>query len=510
MAENATATIRVLVVSRDLAVLRSLWSMAESNSWRLETAGSGWEALERIQSGAVPDLLLLDRPRGDSDGLYILRWLRRLYPGLPIILLSYAEDTSRDKEAVRLGAQEYLVRPFENEQIESAIQRHLSTPRSHSRGDFGREDLEDLGDETFFPGASPIMQKLRAQAELLAQADVPVLIVGEPGSGRETTARLIHRLSVRSGFRFLKVNCAALPGDLLERELFGYATSVSNRGEPSCAGKFELCDKGTLFLDEIVEMPIALQEKLLRLMQEKQFMRPGSASHANVDVRILVSSDINIDRATSENKLREDLYYRLSAFTIHVPALRQRRDEIGLLLHRFMHKLATHYGLPQREFSPAVVNACQSHGWPGNVRELENFVKSYLMIGDEDPNLCPEEAKAPAAKVLFSHSTKNDSNKFVTECDDPRAGKSLKSLIREVKSEAERNAIAAALDRTGWNRKAAARLLKVSYRTMLYKIDQYRITCSDPFPTPFADLDGNVQPPKSERKSELIRVETLG
>jgi two-component system, NtrC family, response regulator AtoC len=490
VAQNATATIRLLVVSREPAVLRPLWSIGESNSWHLETAGSGWEALERVQSGAVPDLLLLDLPRGDSDSLHVLRWLRRLRPGLPIILLSYAEDISREKEAVRLGAQDFLVRPFEDVQLESAIQRHLATSQNHGRRGFASEDVEDLGDETFFVGASPIMQKLRAQAELLAQADVPVLIVGEPGSGRETTARLIHKLSVRSGFRFLKVNCAALPGDLLERELFGYGGSLSKRGEPSSPGKFELCDKGTIFLDEIIEMPIALQEKLLHVMQEKQFLRPGGASYTSVDVRVLVSSDINIERAPSDDKLREDLYYRLSAFTVHVPALRQRRDEIQILLQHFMHKLARHYGLPAREFSPAVLNACQHYSWPGNVGELESFVKRYLMIGDEELNLSEPDTPGSAAKGMSLGASGNGFGKARGEHDES-GSKSLKSLVHDVKSQAERNAIAAALERTGWNRKAAARLLKVSYRTMLYKIEQYRMTAADPFALPFVGGNGS-------------------
>lgn len=500
MAQNATATVRLLVVSREPAVLRLLWSIGESNSWHLENAGSGWEALERIQSGAAPDLLLLDLPRGDSDSLHVLRWLRRLRPELPLILLSYAEDIAREKEAVRLGAQEFLVRPFEDEQLESAIQRHLATPQARGGGDFASEDVEDLGDEAFFVGASPIMQKLRAQAELLAQADVPVLLVGEPGSGRETTARLIHKLSVRSGFNFLKVNCAALPGDLLERELFGYGASFSRRGESSSAGKFELCDKGTIFLDQIVEMPVGLQEKLLHVMQEKQFLKPGAGTYSSVDVRVLVSSDINIERAPSDNKLREDLYYRLSAFTVHVPALRHRRDEIQILLQHFMHKLARHYSLPAREFSPAVLNACQHYSWPGNVAELESFVKRYLMIGDEELNLSGPGTNGSAGKGISLGAAGNGFGKGRGEHDES-GGKSLKSLIRDVKSQAERNAIAAALERTGWNRKAAARLLKVSYRTMLYKIEQYRMTSADHFALPFVSgngIKGNGHPLKDK------------
>ena len=489
MAQNLTEAVRLLVVSREPGVLRPLWSIAESNSWHLETAGSGWEALERIQAGALPNLLLLELPRGDGDSLYVLRWLRRLRPELPVILLSHPEDIGREKEAVRLGAHDFLVQPLEEKQLERAIRRHLASLDDHVPIDFTSDDVEQLGDGTFFVGASPVTQKLRAQAELLAQANVPVLIVGEPGSGRDTTALLIHKRSVRSSFRFLKVSCAALPAELLEKELFGYRDASGKSDRRSSPGKFELCDRGTIFLDQIAEMPLGLQEKLLHVMQEKQFLKPGMAYPIDVDVRILASSDMNIERALAEKKLREDLYYRLSAFTVHVPALRQRKDEIPFLLQHFMHKLARHYVLPAREFSPAVLEACQSYSWPGNVRELENFVKRYLMIGDDSiglPGYDPDEAAENIRSMRIPDTQRGfESEEFVS------GSKSLKSLIQDVKSEAERNAIASALEKTGWNRKAAARLLKVSYRTMLYKIEHYHMSSSDSYASPYINGNGS-------------------
>jgi two-component system, NtrC family, response regulator AtoC len=488
MSANTTEAVRLLVVSREPSVLRPLWSIGESNAWHLETAGNGWEALERIQAGALPNLLLLELPRGDGDSLHVLRWLRRLRPELPVILLSHLDDLAHEKEALRLGAQGFLVQPFEEKRLESVIRQHLASSNDHTQIDFTSEDIEQVSDDTFFVGASPIMQKLRAQAELLAQANVPVLIVGEAGSGRDTTARLIHERSVRSGFRFLKVNCAALPADLLENELFGHRGSLSKDDGRASLGKFELCDKGTIFLDEIVEMPIGLQEKLLHVMQEKQFLKPGTGRSIDVDVRVLAATDMNIERALSEKRLREDLYYRLSAFTVHVPALRQRKDEIPFLLQHFMHKLARHYGLPAREFSPAVLDACQGYAWPGNVRELENFVKRYLMIGDDNIGL-PGPDQDPAGEHIRSTRIPNTQQGF--ESDEFGSGnKSLKSLIHDVKTEAERNAIATALEKTGWNRKAAARLLKVSYRTMLYKIEQYHMSSADSYPSPFVNGTG--------------------
>jgi DNA-binding NtrC family response regulator len=243
---------------------------------------------------------------------------------------------AREKEAFRLGAKDFLVQPFKEGQLESAIRRHLTLSNDRTPASVASEDIEQLSNGTLFVGASPVMQTLRAQAELLAQANVPVLIVGEVGSGRETTARLIHKLSVRSGFRFLKVNCAALPGELLQNELFGRGGSDDERSSP---GKLELCDSGTIFLDEIVHMPISLQEKLLHVIQTKQLVKRGSGIPHDVDVRVLAATDVNIEKALSEKALREDLYYRLSAFTVHVPPLRQRKDEIPFLLQHFMHKL---------------------------------------------------------------------------------------------------------------------------------------------------------------------------
>ncbi|HEY7352284.1 MAG TPA: sigma-54 dependent transcriptional regulator [Terriglobales bacterium] len=502
MSEHLSANARLLVVSREPSVLRPLWAVGESNSWHLETAGSGWEALERIQSGAVHDVLLLDLPRGDADSLHVLRWLRRVRPELPIILLSHIEDASREREAVRLGAQEFLVRPFVEQQLEAAIRRQLGSHIDEILG-FASEDVEQLSEDAFFVGASPVMQKLRAQAELLAQADVPVLIVGESGSGKDTTARLIHKLSVRSEFRFLKVNCAALPGELLERELFGHAGSLSKQSDPATIGKLELCDRGTLLLDEIVEMPTSLQEKLLHVIQEKQILKPGTTDYVDVDVRIIASAGINVERAHAEEKLRDDLYYRLSAFTVHVPALRQRRDEIPLLLQHFMHKLARHYGLPRREFSSAVLEACQHHAWPGNVRELENFVKRYLMIGDDNIVHFETEAKDTFRRPESSR-IRGNGPEHQYGFEEIGGGKSLKTLINDVKTEAERNAITAALERTGWNRKAAARLLKVSYRTMLYKIEQYHLSSSDSLALPFLSHNGfkaNGHPLKGNGKA---------
>jgi DNA-binding NtrC family response regulator len=479
---NSIETASLLVVSQDSAVLSVLWSIREANRWNLESVSNPWEAMERMQYGITPDMLLLDMPEGDADSLHILRWLRRLRPAMPIVVIGHPADVSRKPETIRMGAREYLTRPIEPSNLESAIQQHLSRPDVVFETDISSEDIEPVGAVSFFVGISPVMRRLRAQAALLAEANVPVLILGESGSGKETAARLLHKLSLRSGFEFSKVKCSALPSDLLEKELFGYQRNSGSGSPRTKEGKLEIAAKSTILLDEIAEMTMDLQDNLLEVLQNNRFIRPKTPTYVDVDVRILASSSGNLERAIAENRLREELYYRLSAYTLHVPPLRDRQEELPLLLRHFMHQLARQYGLSPREFSPAVIEACQTYGWPGNLRELENFVKRYLMVGDrklvfEEKRIIPigtggatpltqkPRQNLLALTLVQPHGIAEDAN-------------SLKSLVNSVKLEAEKNAINAALEKTGWNRKAAARLLKVSYRTLLYKIEQYQMTSS--------------------------------
>lgn len=484
MTQNRVETIRLLVVSRDPAVLRLLWSLDEADSWQLETAASGWDAMERVQSGEAPDLLLLDVPRSDTDSLHLLRWLRRLRPELPVVTLCYPDDAAHGKEATRLGAEQILVRPFDEHQLRSVIRRHMGPGTSaagNGKTDTVSENVEQVGPDAFFVSASPAMQKLRAQAALLAQTDVPLLILGETGTGKYTVASLIHKLSVRSGFKLVRVNCAEMPEALLEAELFGDEPSSS--GRPGL-GTFAAGEKGTIFLEEIAELPARLQSRLLQFLND-EFRRPGDGDGTAADVRILAASSANLERALSGKRLREDLYYRLSAFTVHVPPLRQRKDEIAILLRYFMHKLAKHYSLPPRGFSSTVLEACQHYGWPGNLQELETFVKRYLVAGDRELTLGETDLTlaASAGDTARSRAVTLPAAPLepIGSGPAPAKAESLKSLIQGIKSEAEQNAIGAALKRTGWNRKAAARLLKVSYRTLLYKIEQYRMRAPERF-----------------------------
>ncbi len=259
MAPHTIETLRLLAVGSEPSVLRLLDAAAHSNDWHLETSASGWDAMEQVQSGSALHLLVLSIPRGDGEGLQLLSWLRRLRPELPIVVLCDTGDAAKQQEATRLGAKGVLLRPFSERQLESVIRRHLVTPNS-AHIEMASEDIESLGEDEFFLSVSPAMRQLRAQAELLAKADVPVLILGEPGSGKGTVARLIHQRSVHSGFKFQRVNCAEMPADLLEIELFGRENGSSN-GSSRALGKLESGQRGTILLDEITEMPLALQRE---------------------------------------------------------------------------------------------------------------------------------------------------------------------------------------------------------------------------------------------------------
>ncbi|MGD0987972.1 MAG: sigma 54-interacting transcriptional regulator [Candidatus Sulfotelmatobacter sp.] len=477
--ESRREEVRLLVVSRESSLLRLLWSLEEASPWHLSTAANGWDAMERLQSEAAPHLLVLDISRGDVDSLHFLRWVRRLNRDLPVVLLCHPEEAAQAKEEMRKGAGEILIRPFETKQLEFVIRRQFA-PAAEAEDNMVStvsKDIEPLGDDIFFVGASLIMQKLRAQAALMAKTDVPVLILGERGAGKFTVASLIHNLSVRSGFKLRRINCAQMPESVLEGELFG---GDATRGS---SGRVAAGEKGTIFLDEITALPASLQAKLVQILQNDELR---GAAAISAPLRIVAASSLNLERALAEKWLREDLYYRLSAFTVHVPPLRQRKDEIPILLRYFMHQLAKHYSLPPRTFTAGLLEACQRYSWPGNLREMETFVKRYLVAGDTETAMremslpSDEDGALPAPRWPVEAAEEE----IAAEAKEARP-ESLKSLIQGIKSEAEKNAIRAALKTTGWNRKAAARLLRVSYRTLLYKIEQYQMRAPEPFLSSF-------------------------
>src|SRR5579863_1211984 len=393
---------KILLVDDEPGMLRYIRTLLEVDDHHVETASTGEEALEQVQKGLRPDLVLMDLLMPGIDGLETLEQLRKLQPGVKVVMLSCVNDTKKVVQAIRLGATDYITKPFEKAELDKVIDQCLGTNQENYTG-----EVEELGDEIFFVAASPNMRKLRSQAALVANVDIPVLMLGESGTGKEVMARLIHKLSPRAHRTFLKVNCAAVPADLLESELFGYEAGAFTGANHAKPGKFELCNKGTILLDEIGEMPTTLQAKLLHILQDGQFSRLGSRSMIKVDVRILAATNINIPEALATKRLREDLYYRLNAFTLNVPPLRQRKEEIPILLKHFMSRQSERYARPPLPLTPDLLQACMDHPWPGNLRELSNFVKRYLVLGDEKLAINELRPKSDGSGAQFDPAAKN-------------------------------------------------------------------------------------------------------
>jgi two-component system, NtrC family, response regulator AtoC len=326
--------------------------------------------------------------------------------------------------------------------------------------------IEEIGEGLFFAYHSKAMREVRCMVDLIAQTNLPVLILGETGTGKEVVVRLIHYLSLRRNRPFLKVNCAALPSELLESELFGYEAGAFTGATRSTAGKFEACHKGTLLLDEIAEMPPGPQAKLLQVLQDGEYCRLGSAKPIRVDVRVLAATNVDIMRAIRTKKFREDLYYRLNAFSVQVPPLRERIEDIPVLLQHFMGVQSAVLCCKSLGISAELLRAAIRYSWPGNVRELENFVKRYLIVRDEGKaisQLLPEGGYRSTPCAQTATST------FSMKATD------LKSLVRGLKQQAERQAIIGALELAHGNRKDAARILNISSRALIYKMREYGI-----------------------------------
>ena len=453
---------QVLILEPDLAVLDYL-RLTLGDRYALNLFSEERSLLDRLEQGGEPDLLLLALHSG-RDPMPLLTHIRCAKPHLPVIVLSCSAELRDLEMVIRLGVRAIVMKPFVGSDIEEAIEEHLATPdRTTPVPDSPREI--PLNETHSFVRSSKRMRDLESQAALVARADIPLLILGESGTGKEILALYTHKMSARSQHTFLKVNCAAVPADLLESELFGYEQGAFTGAVKTKPGKFEICSGGTIFLDEIGEMPAILQAKLLQVLQDGTFSRLGSRSPMKVDVRVIAATNINMKEAMSNKTFREDLYYRLNGFTLNIPPLRERREEIPVLAEYFMRKGARRYGRDPLPFSARLLDTLSSHSWPGNLRELENVVNRYLVLGDERAIL---EELAPATSTQSGVTPAEAAN-----------GAGLKALVKNLKGGAEAAAIAQVLEGTGWNRKAAANDLQISYKALLYKIKQYDLSPQD-------------------------------
>jgi len=452
---------QVLLLEPDMAVLNYL----KSTLGRQYTMGVFSEEqafLDCLEQGLEPDLLLI-ATHATRDPGPLLAHLRSTHPRLPVVVLSCSAEVRQVESVIRMGVRAIVMKPFIASDIQAVIEEHLALADRKPITDSPKEI--PLTETNSFVRSSKRMRELEAQAALVARADIPVLILGESGTGKEVLALYTHKMSSRAQHMFLKVNCAAVPADLLESELFGYEQGAFTGAVKTKPGKFEICSGGTIFLDEIGEMPAILQAKLLQVLQDGTFMRLGSRAPMRVDVRVIAATNINMKEAMANKTFREDLYYRLNGFTLSIPPLRQRKEEIPVLAEYFMRRAAKRYGRDPLLFSSALTYALTEYPWPGNIRELENVINRYLVLGEE---------RAILDELAVDTGSEREASGGMNDAGSTEGG--LKQMVRSLKGEAEATAIQQVLEGVGWNRKAAATDLKISYKALLYKIKQYELS----------------------------------
>src|SRR5271157_4882114 len=455
---------KILVVDDEPSIRKYLQTLLEVDGYDVETVSTGKEAIEKVSKGARPDFVILDVLMPEMSGLDTLKELMQVDRTLNVIMLSCSNEVGTVVEAIRIGAHDYLTKPFEKSELDAAMLKSRQKKELASENQALRDYCDQVTEDLSFLAASPQMVRIRQQILQIAPVDVPVFICGESGVGKEVVARMIHLRSKRRNQAFIKVNSAALPGELLESELFGFEQGAFTGAIRAKPGKFEMANKGTIFLDEIAEMSTHLQAKLLHVLQDGQFSRLGARSVVNVDVRVLAATNMEVKEAMRSGRFREDLYYRLNVLSIHIPPLRERTSEIPLLFRHFLVKYSEKYQKFAPEPSKHLMEAALRYPWPGNLRELENFVKRYVILEDDEGSF----------RELLEMTGQQQRTAPREEAPAPKE-QGLKALVRGLKDEAEMEAIADALEKTNWCRKDAARMLGISYKALLYKMRQFNL-----------------------------------
>jgi len=458
---------RILVVDDAEGIRSYLANLLEMKGYRVDTAEDGRSALALLDAGAGPDLVLLDVMMPGLDGIETLRQIRERYALLPVVMLSVVGRASTIVEAMRLGAVDYLNKPFEEEELEVTVQGVLERHAlARERECLLRQLSDDLQSSIW---KSRAMQHIRGVIGQVAETDVTVLIQGESGTGKEVVARTLHEASPRARQPFVKVNCAALPEQLLESELFGYERGAFTGASSRKPGKFEVAGAGTIFLDEIGEMSPALQAKLLQVLQDASFSRLGGNEEIRAEARVLCATHRRLEEMVADGSFREDLFYRLNVVNIAIPPLRERRDELEALVTLFLERYSLQYERAKPVLSESFQQALARYPFPGNVRELENMIKQIVVLGNEDAVL----------RRLQGSQQPQDAQRLadvIQELEAAAGQLPLREVGRRAALEAERQVISWTLQRTHWNRKEAARLLGVSYKTLLQKIRECGLT----------------------------------
>lgn len=423
---------RILVVDDEASIVQSLSGVLEDEGYQVLSAGSGEEALKEIRK-EPPDLVLLDIWLPGMDGLTVLERLKRTSPGIPVIIISGHGNIETAVKATRMGACDFVEKPLSIERILVSVQNALQISRLEAENRLWRQKAEKHYDIT---GESPAIKALRDQIARAAPSNATVLVTGENGTGKELVARSIHRLSGRRDQPLVEVNCAAIPEELIESELFGHEKGAFTGAQERRRGKFDLADGGTLFLDEIGDMSLKTQAKILRIIQEQAFERVGGTRTIRVDVRIVAATNKDLQQEIVAGRFRQDLYFRLNVIPIHVAPLRERVEDIPLLVEDFLAELAQESALGRKRIAPAVYGYLQRHPWPGNVRELKNFVER-LVIMTPGPEIEVKDLPADFLDQLEERPRSGDLYRFET--------------FKEARSFFEREFLSRKLRENGWN-----------------------------------------------------------
>src|SRR5881396_2207883 len=451
----------ILVVDDDRSVRSYLSDFLTSCGYSIECAESGDQAVARLSAGYIPSLIVLDIVMPGINGIEVLESVKKINSSIPVIILSAAGQTKTVVEAMKMGAADFLVKPFEEQELELAIENVVEKQKLKEEVKILKRQLDAYVEAGDILSTNPRVLKIKEIAKQVADTDVPVLITGESGVGKEVLARFIHTHSARQDKPFVKVNCAALPNDLLESELFGYERGAFTGALNDKPGKFELADKGTLLLDEIGEMTPHLQAKLLHVLQDSEYSRLGAKRTVRVDARVLASTNINLEEAVSKGTFREDLYFRLNVIRLDIPPLRERREDIPVLCNYLFCRYRERYKSNVEEISPQLLDSFLRYDWPGNVRQLENAIKRYLILPDVAMTLS-ELKEPPPAEADVPIKPKEDKM-------------SLKDVGTRAAEQAEKELVLRVLEETSWNRKQAARRLNICYKALLNKLKRWQI-----------------------------------
>ena len=506
--DRAVSKPYVAIVDDDPAFAAYLRTFLSLRGYEARCFSRGDELLATMKQSEMPDAVLLDVMMPGLDGLATLRAIKAAHPDAQVIMLSGRNQASTIVEAVHAGATDYVVKPDDPEglgeiALDVAIKNAIEKNRLVSELSELRQQLSDNEDQAVW-GNSDGMRRITTVIEQVGDSDVAVLIRGESGVGKELVSRAIHQQSTRRNRPFIKVNCAALPADLLESELFGHEKGAFTGAATTRVGKFEQADGGTLMLDEIGELTPALQAKLLHVLQDGEFTKLGSNKPVEVDVRVVAATNRDLEAMLTSGGFREDLYYRLRVIELTVPALRERRDEIPALIESFIARYSRKYKRSMPRLSPQLRQLFLEYEWPGNIRELENMIKRLVILQDEQiafaeiertmrrvagavPVPAPlaagvadpvESAAVPAALPGGSVARPAASPEGdASDADQPGgANGSLAAVARAAAMKAERALIEKTLTQVHWNRRKASQILEVSYKTLLNKIKECSIT----------------------------------